>query len=92
MGYECTHMHGYLWEPHMGWDVCRRSNRGGTRQCHAEVISTRDLQRAVDFVSGVVPWHDEADCSEWLLNHEEWYRCIRRYMSNDICMNSHEVN
>jgi len=31
-----------------------RSNRGGTRQCHAEVISTRDLQRAVDFVSGVV--------------------------------------
>lgn len=69
-------MHGYLWEPHMGWDVCRRSNRGGTRQCHAEVISTRDLQRAVDFVSGVVPWHDEADCSEWLLNHEEWYRCI----------------
>ena len=34
----------------------RRSNRGGTRQCHAEVISTRDLQRAVDFVSGVVPW------------------------------------
>lgn len=31
-----------------------RSNRGGTRQCHAEIISTRDLQRAVDFVSGVV--------------------------------------
>mmetsp|Transcript_64960 Transcript_64960/g.152851 ORF Transcript_64960/g.152851 Transcript_64960/m.152851 type:complete len:546 (-) Transcript_64960:49-1686(-) len=31
-----------------------RSNRGGTRRCHAEEISTRDLQKAVDFVSGVV--------------------------------------
>jgi len=31
-----------------------RSNRGGTRRCHEEVISTRDLQKAVDFVSGVV--------------------------------------
>eukprot|EP00439_Symbiodinium_sp_Y106_P056903 s828_g8.t1 len=30
------------------------SNRGGTRRCHEEVISTRDLQKAVDFVSGVV--------------------------------------
>ena len=30
-----------------------RSNRGGTRRCHEEVISTRDLQKAVDFVSGV---------------------------------------
>ena len=39
-----------------GWSNWSRSNRGGTRQCHAEIISTRDLQRAVDFVSGVVPW------------------------------------
>ena len=42
--------------PGFGWSNWSRSNRGGTRQCHAEIISTRDLQRAVDFVSGVVPW------------------------------------
>ena len=42
--------------PGFGWSNWNRSNRGGTRQCHAEIISTRDLQRAVDFVSGVVSW------------------------------------
>eukprot|EP00931_Biecheleriopsis_adriatica_P049893 TRINITY_DN28871_c0_g1_i1.p1 TRINITY_DN28871_c0_g1~~TRINITY_DN28871_c0_g1_i1.p1 ORF type:complete len:468 (-),score=108.75 TRINITY_DN28871_c0_g1_i1:29-1258(-) len=42
---------------HIGWGkqwFRYRTNRGGTNRCHAEVISTRDLQRAVDFVSGVV--------------------------------------
>mmetsp|Transcript_30299 Transcript_30299/g.96863 ORF Transcript_30299/g.96863 Transcript_30299/m.96863 type:complete len:609 (-) Transcript_30299:117-1943(-) len=31
-----------------------RSNKGGTRDCHADVISSRDLQRTVRFVSRVV--------------------------------------
>ena len=58
---------------------CHRSNRGGTRRCHEEVISTRDLQKAVDFVSGVAAWLASLVGESLALHCSEQTRNLKRY-------------